>query len=79
MFNNIVPPATALWYVDDDGKIFVRENAAEKRRKEREVGRFYGTKIKNAEINPKTEEAWTLEDVPRLWKNATQKWLNENP
>ena len=42
------------------------------------MGRFYGTKIKNAEINPKTEEAWTIEDVPRLWKNATQKWLNEN-
>ena len=78
MFSNIVPPATALLYVDDDGKIFVRENTAEKRRKEMEVGRFYGTKIKNAEINPKTGEAWTLEDVPRLWKNATQKWLNEN-
>ena len=43
-----------------------------------DMGRFYGTKIKNAEINPKTEEAWTIEDVPRLWKNATQKWLNEN-
>lgn len=43
-----------------------------------DMGRFYGTKIKNAEINPKTGEAWKLEDVPRLWKNATQKWLNEN-
>lgn len=42
------------------------------------MGRFYGTKIKNAEINSKTGEAWKLDDVPALWKNATQKWLNEN-
>lgn len=78
MFNNIVPPATALWYEDNDGKIVVRENASEKRRKEMEMGRFYGTKIKNAEINPKTGEAWTLEDVPRLWRNATTAWLAAN-
>lgn len=43
------------------------------------MGRFYGTKIKHGEINPKTGEAWKLDDVPALWKNATQKWLNENP
>ena len=43
------------------------------------MGRFYGIKIKNAEINPKTGEVWKLDDVPALWKNATQKWLNENP
>lgn len=43
------------------------------------MGRFYGTKIKNAEINPKTGETWKLDDVPALWKNVTQKWLNENP
>ena len=78
MFSDIVPTATALWYVDCDGKIVVRENAAERRRKEREMGRFYGTKIKNAEINPKTEEAWTIEDVPRLWRKATAAWLAAN-
>lgn len=42
------------------------------------MGRFYGTKIKNGEINPKTGKPWTLDDVPRLWKKATEKWLNEN-
>ena len=42
------------------------------------MGRFYGTKIRNAEINPKTGEAWTLEDVPRLWKHATEVWLADH-
>lgn len=42
------------------------------------MGRFYGTKIKNGEINSSTGYPWTLEDVPRLWKNATEKWLENN-
>lgn len=42
------------------------------------MGKFYGVKIKNEEINPKTGKAWTIEDVPKLWRNATQKWLDEN-
>ena len=42
------------------------------------MGAFYGTKIKNSEINPKTGEAWKIEDVPKLWKKATLKWLEEN-
>ena len=42
------------------------------------MGRFYGLKIKNGEINPATGEAWTLNDVPKLWRKATEKWLNEN-
>ena len=42
------------------------------------MGRFYGTKIKNGEINPATGAAWTLNDVPKLWRKATEKWLNEN-
>lgn len=42
------------------------------------MGRFYGTKIKNEEINSNTGAVWTLNDVPKLWKSATQKWLNEN-
>ena len=42
------------------------------------MAKFYGTKIKNGEINPKTGEAWTLEDVPKLWRNATAAWLAAN-
>ena len=42
------------------------------------MGRFYGLKIKNQDINPKTGEAWKLEDVPRLWHNATAAWLADN-
>ena len=42
------------------------------------MGRFYGLKIRNQEINPKTGATWTIDDVPRLWRNATIKWLNEN-
>lgn len=34
------------------------------------MGRFYGLKILKGEI--------TIEDVPRLWKKATQDWLNKN-
>lgn len=42
------------------------------------MGKFYGIKIKNGEINQRTEEPWTLYDVPKLWKNATEAWLNNN-
>lgn len=42
------------------------------------MGRFYGTKIKNSEINMNTGAAWTINDVPKLWKTATQNWLNAN-
>lgn len=34
------------------------------------MGKFYGLKIKDGEK--------TLEDVPKLWKAATEKWLKEN-
>jgi len=42
------------------------------------MGAFYGTKIKNGEINAKTGEPWKLADVPKYWKKATEKWLAEN-
>lgn len=42
------------------------------------MGAFYGSKIKNGEINSKTGEPWTIEDVPRLWRRATIKWLQEH-
>ena len=34
------------------------------------MGRFYGEKIKEGLI--------TIDDVPKLWKKSTEKWLNEN-
>lgn len=42
------------------------------------MGKFYGLKIKNKEINSKTGEAWKLEDVPKFWRAATERWLSEN-
>lgn len=39
---------------------------------------FYGTKIRNGEINPKTGSAWTIEDVPKLWRAKTAAWLAQN-
>lgn len=35
------------------------------------MGKFYGLKIKDNEM--------TLEDVPKLWRTVTEKWLRENP
>ena len=42
------------------------------------MGDFYGSKIKNKEINPKTGKAWELEDVPSFWRVKTEKWIQEN-
>ncbi len=42
------------------------------------MGAFYGNKIENKEINTKTGQAWTLNDVPQFWKGKTEKWLLEN-
>jgi len=35
------------------------------------MARFYGLKIKAGEM--------TLEDVPKLWKAMTEKWMEANP
>lgn len=43
-----------------------------------DMGRFYGVKIKSGEINDAIGEAWTLEDVPKLWRKATAAWLAAN-
>ena len=40
---------------------------------------FYGTKIKNGEINPKTGAAWVIGDVPRFWRPKVEQWLENNP
>ena len=34
------------------------------------MGRFYGTQILDGEM--------TIDDVPKLWKRSTEKWLKEN-
>lgn len=34
------------------------------------MGRFYGTKIKAGDM--------TINDVPKLFKKTTEKWLKEN-
>lgn len=34
------------------------------------MGRFYGIKIFNREM--------TIDDVPKLWKRATQQWMDKN-
>lgn len=42
------------------------------------MGAFYGKKIKDGEINPKTGKSWKLADVPNYWKDKTENWLKEN-
>ena len=39
------------------------------------MGEFYGKKIQIGDINPKTGEAWKLEDVSKYWKPRVMKWL----
>lgn len=34
------------------------------------MGRFYGLKVKSGEM--------TIEEVPKLWKSMTEKWLEDN-
>lgn len=34
------------------------------------MGKFYGIKILNRDM--------TIDDVPKLWKKATQQWLDKN-
>lgn len=42
------------------------------------MGAFYGKKIANKDINPKTGSAWTTNDVPALWKDKTNAWIAEH-
>lgn len=39
---------------------------------------FYGKKIAKGVINAKTGEPWKIEDVPTLWRAATEQWLEEH-
>lgn len=34
------------------------------------MGRFYGIKVLNGYMH--------IEDVPRIWRNATQEWMDKN-
>lgn len=34
------------------------------------MGKFYGLKIQSGEM--------AIEDVPKLWKTVTEKWLKQN-
>jgi len=42
------------------------------------MGAFYGSKILSGKINPRTGQGWRTEDIPSLWKDATEKWLKDN-
>lgn len=42
------------------------------------MGAFYGSKIKNGEVNHDTGKAWVLEDVRPYWKPKVKKWLEDN-
>ena len=39
---------------------------------------FYGYRIVNGIINPKTGEPWTIEDVPTRYVAATEQWIEEH-
>lgn len=41
------------------------------------MGAFYGSKIRNGEINQKTGMTWKLEDVPAFWRTKTEVWLKD--
>jgi len=42
------------------------------------MGAFYGSKILNGDTNPKTGEAWRLEDVPTYWREKAGAWLEKS-
>ncbi len=42
------------------------------------MGAFYGAKICSGEVNPKTGNTWTLEDVPVFWRGKVADWLEAN-
>lgn len=42
------------------------------------MGTFYGLKIKEGIINPATDKAWTINDVPKFWNAKVKTWLEEN-
>ena len=43
------------------------------------IGEFYGTLIQNGEVNEKTGQPWSIDDVPDRFKAATTTWIAEHP
>ena len=41
------------------------------------MAKLFLNKIKSGEINPLTNEAWKLEDVPMLWRAEVVELLSE--
>jgi len=42
------------------------------------MARVYADMIKNHKINPKTNTAWTINDVPQRYKAEVQRILDED-
>ena len=40
------------------------------------MGAFYGNMILRGEPKRNSEKPWTIEDVPELWREKTQAWLD---
>lgn len=39
------------------------------------MGKFYGMKIIRGDINSKTGEPWTIDDVPRLYRAKVEEFI----
>lgn len=39
---------------------------------------YYGTKIIKGETNNSTGQPWKVDDVPKLWRAKTRKWVDEH-
>lgn len=40
--------------------------------------KYYVAKIKAGEINPKTDTAWAIGDVPKLWRKKVEAELEKD-
>ena len=41
------------------------------------MAKIYFRKIKDGELNLATGEAWCIDDVPKTWRKAVQKLLDQ--
>lgn len=42
------------------------------------MGAFYGNKILKGEPKDSEKNPWTIDDVPKYWREKTQAWLDEH-
>ena len=42
------------------------------------MGVYYGHKIVQLKINPKTGDIWHVRDVPKRWREEVRDWCKEN-